>query len=53
LKRSSICMMTPGSFAVVAAYILFRRRDGERFKFARFGDLYGATKRNRVYLEDV
>ena len=34
-------------------YLLFRRKDGKRFKFARFGDLYGAIKRNRAYLEEV
>jgi hypothetical protein len=36
-----------------SAYLLFRKKDGKRFKFARFGDLYGAIKRNRVYLEEV
>jgi hypothetical protein len=35
-----------------SVYLLFRRKDCKRFKFARFGDLYGATKRNRAYLED-
>ena len=36
-----------------SVYRLFRRKDGKRFKFARFGDLYGAIKRNRAYLEEV
>ena len=36
-----------------SVYLLFRRKDGKRFKFARFGDLYGAIKRNRAYLEEV
>ena len=35
------------------AYLLFRKKDGKRFKFAQFGDLYGATKRSRVYLQEV
>jgi hypothetical protein len=35
------------------AYLLFRKKDGKRFKFAQFGDLYGAIKRNRVYLQEV
>jgi hypothetical protein len=34
-------------------YLLFRKKDGKRFKFAQFGDLYGAIKRNRVYLQEV
>jgi hypothetical protein len=36
-----------------SVYLLFRRKDGKRFKCARFGDLYGAIKRNRAYLEEV
>jgi hypothetical protein len=32
---------------------LFRKRDGKRFKFAQFGDLHGAVKMNRVYLQEV
>jgi len=36
-----------------SVYLLFRRKDGKRFKFGRFGDLYGAIKRNRAYLEEV
>jgi hypothetical protein len=35
------------------AYLLFRKKDGRRFKFAQFGDLYGAVTRKRVYLEEV
>jgi hypothetical protein len=34
-------------------YLLFRKKDGRRFKFAQFGDLYGAITRKRVYLEEV
>lgn len=33
-------------------YLLFRKKDGKRFRFARFGDVYGA-RRSRVYLEEV
>jgi hypothetical protein len=36
-----------------SAYLLFRKKDGKRFKFAQFGDLYGAIKLNRVYLQEV
>ena len=32
--------------------LLFRKKDGRRFKFAKFGDLYGAIKRNRAYLQE-
>jgi hypothetical protein len=35
------------------AYLLFRKKDGRRFKFARFGDLDGAVTRKCVYLEEV
>ena len=34
-------------------YLLFRKRDGRRFKFAQFGDLHGAVSRKRLYLEEV
>ena len=34
-------------------YLLFCRKDGKRFKFAQFGDVYGAIKRNRAYLQEV
>ena len=36
-----------------SVYLLFRRKDGKRFKFAQFGDVYGAIKRNRGYLREV
>ena len=36
-----------------SVYLLFRKKDGRRFKFAMFGDLYGAIKRNRAYLQEV
>jgi hypothetical protein len=36
-----------------SAYLLFRKKDGKRFKVAQFGDLYGAMKRNRIYLQEV
>lgn len=36
-----------------SAYLLFRKKDGKRFKFARFGDLVGASKRNRTYLQEA
>ena len=36
-----------------SVYLLFRRKDGKRFKFAKFGDIYGAIKRNRAYLQEV
>jgi hypothetical protein len=35
------------------AYLLFRKKDGRRFKFAQFGDLDGAVRRKCVYLEEV
>ena len=35
------------------AYLLFRKKDGKRFKFAQFGDLVGATKRKRTYLQEA
>jgi hypothetical protein len=34
-------------------YLLFRKKDGRRFKFAQFGDVYAAIKRNRAYLQEV
>lgn len=34
-------------------YLLFRKKDGRRFKFAQFGDVHGAVKGKRVYLEEV
>ena len=34
-------------------YLLFRKKDGRRFKFAQFDDVHGAVKGNRVYLEEV
>ena len=34
-------------------YLLFRKKDGRRFKFAHFGDLHGAVTRKCVYLEEV
>ena len=34
-------------------YLLFRKKDGRRFKFAQFGDVYGAIKRNPAYLQEV
>ncbi len=36
-----------------SVYLLFRRKDGKRFRFAQFGDVYGAIKQNRVYLQEV
>ena len=36
-----------------SVYLLFRRKDGKRFKFAEFGHLFGAMKRNRAYLQEV
>jgi hypothetical protein len=36
-----------------SAYLLFRMKDGRRFKFAQFGDLDGAVRRKCVYLEEV
>jgi hypothetical protein len=35
------------------AYLVFRKKDGRRFKFTQFGDLDGAVTRKRVYLEEV
>jgi hypothetical protein len=35
------------------AYLLFRKKDGRRFKFAQFGDLDGAVTRKCVYLEEI
>jgi hypothetical protein len=35
------------------AYLLFRKKDARRFKFAQFGDLDGAVTRKCVYLEEV
>ena len=34
-------------------YLLFRKKDGKRFKFAQFGDLEGVTSRNCIYLQEV
>ena len=34
-------------------YLLFRKKDGKRFKFAQFGDLHGAIKGHRAYLQEV
>jgi hypothetical protein len=34
-------------------YLLFRKKDGKRFKFAQFGDLEGANRRNCIYLQEV
>jgi hypothetical protein len=36
-----------------SVYLLFRKKDGRRFKFAKFGDLYGAIKRNGAYLQEA
>ena len=36
-----------------SAYLLFRKKDAKRFKFARFGDLVGATKRSWTYLQEA
>jgi hypothetical protein len=35
------------------AYLLFRKKDGRRFKFAQFGDVDGAVTLKCVYLEEV
>jgi hypothetical protein len=35
------------------AYLLFRKKDGKRFRFAQFGDLHGSVKKNCVYLQEV
>ena len=35
------------------AYLLFRKKDGKRFKFAQFGDLFGAIKKKCAYLQEV
>jgi hypothetical protein len=34
-------------------YLLFRKKDGKRFRFAQFGDLRGSVKKNCVYLQEV
>jgi hypothetical protein len=34
-------------------YLLFRKKDGKRFRFAQFGDLHGSVKKNCVYLQEV
>jgi hypothetical protein len=34
-------------------YLLFRKKDGKRFKLARFGDIAGSRKRNCAYLEEA
>ena len=34
-------------------YLLFRKKDGKRFRFARFGDLQGSVKKNCVYLQEA
>jgi hypothetical protein len=39
--------------AVAEHTSLFRKKDGRRFKFARFSDLDGAVTRRCVYLEEV
>jgi hypothetical protein len=39
--------------SVGSVYLLFRKKDGRRFKFAQFGDLHGAVTRKRIYLEEV
>jgi hypothetical protein len=36
-----------------SVYLLFGKKDGRRFKFARFSDRYGAIKRNRAYLPEA
>lgn len=35
------------------AYLLFRKKDGKRFKFAKFGELDGALRHSRVYLQEA
>jgi hypothetical protein len=35
------------------AYLLFRKKDGKRFKFAQFGELDGALRHSRAYLQEV
>ena len=34
-------------------YLLFRKKDGRRFKFAQFGELDGALRHSRAYLQEV
>ena len=34
------------------AYLFFRKTDGKRFKFARFGDLNAATERGDIFLQE-
>jgi hypothetical protein len=34
-------------------YLLFRKKDGKRFKFAQFGELDGCLSLNCVYLQEV
>ena len=41
-------MLTAGT-----PYLLFRKKDGKRFKFAQFGDFEGANRRNCIYLQEV
>jgi hypothetical protein len=36
-----------------SVYLLFRKKNGRRFKFTKFGDLYESIKRNRPYLQDA
>jgi hypothetical protein len=35
------------------AYLLFRKKDGKRFKFAQFGELDGGLRLSRAYLQEV
>jgi len=39
-------------YAGSSVYLLFRKKDGRRLNSLKFGDLYGATKRNRAYLQE-
>ena len=34
-------------------YLLFRKKDGKRFRLAQFGDVEGVTSRNCIYLQEV
>jgi hypothetical protein len=34
-------------------YLLFRKKDGKRFRLAQFGDVEGVTSRNCIYLHEV
>jgi hypothetical protein len=34
------------------AYLFFRKKDGKRFKFARFGDLNAASERGYIFLQE-